>query len=89
MGDGHLLTARIEGRWPCGSPRSPAAVQEDMLSDDCSGGVSPGDGGGTWDVYPHKILYSWKKSLNTICCRLDRFYISESLLNNVHSVINA
>ena len=40
------------------------------------------------NLYPLKKEYSWTNSLNTIRCHLDRFYISESLLNNVHSVMH-
>ena len=40
------------------------------------------------NLYPDKKEYSWQNSLNTISCRLDRFYLSESLLNNVCSVMH-
>lgn len=37
-------------------------------------------------LYPQKQEYTWKNSLNSIFCRLDRFYISESILKDVLSV---
>lgn len=36
-------------------------------------------------LYPLKQEYSWKNSSTSIFCRLDRFYISESLLSRVLS----
>ena len=34
-------------------------------------------------LHPHEQSYTWRNSLHNIFCRLDRFYISDSLIPNV------